>query len=89
MTMMQSALRMVESRCAMTKLVRPLSSTSSAFWISISVWVSMDEVASSSMRILGSFSSARAKEMQLSLTHGQRRAALVDLGHDSPWASRG
>ena len=62
-TMMQSALRMVERRCAMTKEVRPCSRVSSAFWIRISVWVSMEEVASSRIRILGSFSSARAKEM--------------------------
>ena len=52
-TKIWSALRIVESLCAMTKLVRPSISFISAAWISISVPVSTDEVASSRIRIEG------------------------------------
>ena len=47
---MQSALRIVESRCAITTVVRPIISRSSACWISSSVSVSTEEVASSRIR---------------------------------------
>lgn len=46
MTMMQSALRTVESRWAMTKVVRPVIRASMPSWTSFSVRVSMEEVAS-------------------------------------------
>src|SRR5690606_40948552 len=62
-TRMRSALQMVDRRWATTKAVRPLSSRRSASWISSSVWVSMDEVASSRIRIRGSARKARAKEI--------------------------
>jgi hypothetical protein len=59
-TRMRSALRIVESRCAMTKLVRPVISRSSASWISASVRVSTELVASSRISIGASASMARA-----------------------------
>jgi len=51
---------MEESRCAITKLVRPWASRAIAFWISTSVRVSTELVASSSTRITGSDRNARA-----------------------------
>ncbi len=51
---------MVDSRCAMTKVVRPWRSRLSASWIISSLSLSSDEVASSRMRMRGSASSARA-----------------------------
>jgi len=42
---------MVESRCAMTSVVRFCDTRSSSSWISVSVWLSSAEVASSSKRI--------------------------------------
>jgi hypothetical protein len=59
--MMRSALRIVARRCAITRPVRPFSSTASAFWMSCSVWLSMLAVASSRTRIGASATSARAK----------------------------
>jgi hypothetical protein len=58
------ASRRVDRRCAMAIVVRPRTRLSSAFWISFSVVVSTDEVASSRIRIFGSMSSARAIEMR-------------------------
>ena len=51
---------MVESRCAITSVVRPVETRSSASWISFSVWLSSAEVASSSSRIGGPFRMVRA-----------------------------
>ena len=53
-----------DRRCAMAIVVRPWTRLSSAFWISLSVSVSTDEVASSRIRMRGSISSARAIEMR-------------------------
>ena len=54
-TRMTSALRMVDRRWAMTKDVLPTVRSSIAFWITLSVRVSTDDVASSSIRS-GAFS---------------------------------
>ena len=59
-TSMQSASRMVESLCATTKLVRPCIILSKAFCIFISVRVSIELVASSSISIGGKASITRA-----------------------------
>ena len=56
----RSACRIVDSRCAITKDVRPRRSSASASWTSASVSESRWDVASSRIRIAGSFSSARA-----------------------------
>ncbi len=60
MTRIVSASRIVESRCAITKLVRPFISRAIARWMSTSVRVSTELVASSRMRIRGSARNARA-----------------------------
>ena len=60
MTRIMSASRIVERRCAMTKLVRPSVSLSIAVWISSSVRVSTELVASSRIRIGESCTIARA-----------------------------
>jgi len=52
--MISSALRMVESRCAMTIVVRPLASSSSEVWMNRSLSLSSALVASSRIRIFGS-----------------------------------
>jgi hypothetical protein len=57
---MMSASRIVDSRWAITKLVRCDRSAAMACWISTSVRVSTDDVASSRMRIVGSARNARA-----------------------------
>ena len=59
-TRIVSASRIVESRCAITKLVRLLRSADIACWISTSVRVSTELVASSRIRIVGSARNARA-----------------------------
>ena len=63
MTRMRSASRMVESRWAMTKLVRPLRRLVMASWTSISVRVSTELVASSRMSRSGAERKARAMVM--------------------------
>ena len=60
MTRIVSASRIVESRCAMTKLVRCDRRAAIACWISTSVRVSTELVASSRMRIGRSARNARA-----------------------------
>jgi hypothetical protein len=60
MTRISSASRIVDSRCAMTNDVRPRISPVMARWMSTSVRVSTDEVASSRIRIGGSARKARA-----------------------------
>src|SRR6267378_1973918 len=61
-TRMRVALRMVESRWAITKVVRPFITSSRAALTLASVTASSALVASSRIRIGGSFSSARAIE---------------------------
>jgi len=61
-TRISSTFCTVESRCAITIAVRPFISTASAFWISCSVSVSTEEVASSRISTRGSCASARAKD---------------------------
>ena len=63
-TMISSALRTVDSRCATTMQVRPAASRSRADWICISVALSSALVASSRMRIEGFFRNTRAIEMR-------------------------
>jgi hypothetical protein len=55
-----SAPRIVERRCAMTKLVRFFRSAFIASWMSTSVRVSTELVASSRIKIDGSARNARA-----------------------------
>jgi hypothetical protein len=59
-TTMSSASAIVESRCAITNVVRSAITSRSAVLIACSVEASTDEVASSRIRIRGSLSSARA-----------------------------
>ena len=59
-TRMVSASRMVDSRWAMTNVVRPSISRRIARWMSTSVRVSTELVASSRMSIGGSARNARA-----------------------------
>jgi len=59
---MRVALRIVESRCAMTNVVRPAMAASSARFTFASVAASSAEVASSRMRMGGALSSARAMD---------------------------
>ena len=59
-TRMRSASRIVDRRWAITKLVRCERSAAIAFWISTSVRVSTELVASSRIRIVGSARKARA-----------------------------
>ena len=54
------ALRIVESRCATTRVVLPLQSSSRACWISTSVVLSRALVASSMIKILGLVTKALA-----------------------------
>ena len=60
---MASALRTVESLCAMTKTVRPFIRLSMPFWTRASVLVSMELVASSRIMTGGSATAARAMEI--------------------------
>src|SRR5438552_10858896 len=75
-----SAWRMVLRRCAITNDVRPCNSTSSACWMTRSVRVSTDDVASSRMRMRGSASAAARDREQLALPLAQARAALAQDG---------
>lgn len=59
-TRIVSASRIVDRRWAITNDVRPCASFAIAFWISTSVRVSTELVASSSTRITGSDRNARA-----------------------------
>ena len=59
-TRMVSALRIVDRRWAMIRLVRPCINWSNPRWIKISLRVSMLLVASSSNRMAGSATAARA-----------------------------
>ena len=57
---MQSELRTVDSRWAITNTVRPFIKASMPACTSASVWVSMEEVASSRIMTGGSATAARA-----------------------------
>ena len=57
-----SALRTVERRCAITMVVRSCAMRSMERWMAASVSLSTDDVASSRIRIGGSFITARARE---------------------------
>mmetsp|Transcript_16851 Transcript_16851/g.46053 ORF Transcript_16851/g.46053 Transcript_16851/m.46053 type:complete len:109 (+) Transcript_16851:229-555(+) len=61
---MLSAWRMVESRCATTTTVRPPMSESSAACTTCSLWASRADVASSSSRMRGFATMARAMAMR-------------------------
>ena len=75
---MRVALRMVDSRCAITKVVRSRITSSSAACTLISVVASSALVASSRMRI-GGFFKQRARDRQaLALAAGEHAAALAD-----------
>src|SRR4051812_9745621 len=78
-TMMRSALITVESRWAMTKMVRPCIKCSIAFCTACSDSVSSAEVGSSSTRMGGFFNSARDGDA-LTLAAGENAAALADFG---------
>ena len=59
---MRSAMRMVLNRWAMMKVVLPEASFSISFWISSSLFMSRDAVASSSTRMGASFRNALARD---------------------------
>ena len=63
-TTSRSALRSVERRWAMAKVVRPLTRRAMASWICFSVSVSTELVASSRIRMRGSCRMARAIEIR-------------------------
>ena len=77
-TRMRVALRMVASRCAMTKVVRPLITSSSACVTLASVTGSSALVASSRIRIGGFFSKRAGDGEPLAFAAGQKPAALAD-----------
>ena len=64
-TTISFALFMVESLCATIMQVRPLASSKSSCCISISVWLSRAEVASSSIRMRGFLRKMRASAIRL------------------------
>ena len=64
MEMMRLALRMVLSRWAMIRVVRPRARLSKARWILASVTESSAEVASSKIRMGGFFRNSRAMAMR-------------------------
>ncbi len=75
-TRMRVALRMVESRCAITNVVRPRITSSRAALTLASVTASSALVASSRIRIGGSFKSARAIDSRW------RSAAFAGMGFE-------
>ena len=79
-TTTRSARLIVESRCAITRVVRSRRCRRSCSWIRCSTWTSTALVASSRTRI-GAFVEQRAGERDpLPLTAGERVAALADDG---------
>ena len=79
-TNISSAPTMVESRCAMTRVVRFLATRSSSSWMSRSVWLSSAEVASSSKRIGGDFQNGAGDGDALLLAAGEFEAAFAHFG---------
>ena len=80
MTRIRSASRIVDSRCAITKLVRPWRSEFIARWISTSVRVSTELVASSRIRIAGPGQERAGDRDQLPLPHADVAALVVEDG---------
>src|SRR3990167_7240521 len=81
-TRIRSAPRMVDSRWAITTVVRPTISSSMAAWTWRSVSTSRDEVASSSTRIGASARKARA------MAAGQLHAAFAHQSVVAPGQGR-
>ena len=79
-TRIMSASRIVESRCAMMKLVRSRRSWRVACWISTSVRVSTELVASSRISSCGLGEHGPGDRDQLLLAGADVRAAVVDPG---------
>ena len=77
-TRMTSAPRIVDNRCAITKLVRSRRNAFIASWIKTSVRVSTELVASSRIRIAGSARNARGDRQQLLLPGADVVALFVD-----------
>ncbi len=75
---MRSASTTVDSRCAITIVVRPRSIASSVAWMSASVLLSSALVASSRIRIGGSLSRVRAIAHALLLAARKLEPALAD-----------
>ena len=82
-TRMRSAWRMVLSRWAMTKLVRPRSSTASEAWMRDSVMASMELVASSRMRMRGIGEQRPGEADELALARARGRSRLRPPGSAS------
>src|SRR5215475_2054929 len=86
-TNIRVALRMVASRCAITNVVRPFMTSSSAACTLASVNASSALVASSRIRIGGFFSRARAiadlrqEALGVALDDLERLRALAGLAH--------
>ena len=79
-TRMRVALRTVASRCAITKVVRSFITSSSAACTFVSVTGSSALVASSRIRIGGSFSKRTRDREALAFAAGQHPAAFADTG---------
>ena len=79
-TTTRSACFTVASRCAMTRTVRPRMSSDSACCTRNSLSASRSEVASSRIRIGGSFRNARAIARRWRLSAGELHAALAHRG---------
>ena len=79
-TTMRSALRMVDRRCAMTSVVRPCISVSSACWTRRSDSLSSAEVASSSTRMRRVLEQRARDRQALALAAGEAQAELADHG---------
>ena len=78
--MMASAFWTVDSRWAITKVVRPVIRASMPRWTMASVWVSMELVASSMIMTGGSATAARGDGQQLALALGQVGAVAGQHG---------
>ena len=76
-TRISSASTTVESRCAITSVVRSREISASSAWIDFSVRESSAEVASSKMRIGGFFSTRARDRHALLLAAGELQAALA------------
>jgi hypothetical protein len=79
-TSIWSARRMVDSRCAMTKVVRPCHQLVETAWIMASDSESSELVASSRIRMRGSASKRTRNRQPLALAAGKLHAALAHNG---------
>lgn len=77
---MRPAFRIVESRCAMTKVVRPFASFSIDSCTIFSLSLSSAEVASSKIRIAGFFQKYPCDRQTLLLAARQLDTSLTDIG---------